>query len=149
MAHPFLEQLARGPMLGDGAMGTMLYDRGARLDQCLDALNEEQPEWVREVHLAYIRAGAEVIQTNTFGASAPRLADCGLEAHVREINFRGVKLAREAREISGQSVWLAGSVGPLGKRVRRGDELLAELAGDGVHRAAGSTLGSRGRSHHP
>ncbi len=128
MAHPFLERLAHGPVLSDGAMGTMLYARGARLDQCLDVLNLEQPEWVREVHLGYIRAGAEVIQTNTFGASAPRLADCGMQSRVREINFRGVKLAREAREISGQPVWLAGSVGPLGRRARRGDELLDEVA---------------------
>jgi methionine synthase / methylenetetrahydrofolate reductase(NADPH) len=128
MAHPFLERLARGPVLADGAMGTMLYARGARLDQCLDVLNLEQPDWVREVHLAYIRAGAAVIQTNTFGASAPRLADCGLQDRVREINFRGVKLAREAREISGQAVWLAGDVGPLGKRARRGDELRRDVA---------------------
>ena len=79
-------------------MGTMLYARGARLDQCLDVLNLEQPDWVREVHLAYIRAGAEVVQTNTFGASAPRLADCGLRDKTREINFRGVKLhARRGR----------------------------------------------------
>ncbi len=93
MAHPFLERLARGPVLADGAMGTMLHGRGARVDQCLDMLNLEQPEWVREIHLAYVRAGAEVIQTNTFGASAPRLVDFGLETRVREINFQGVKLA--------------------------------------------------------
>ncbi len=128
MAHPFLERLARGPVLSDGAMGTMLYARGARLDQCLDVLNLEQPDWVREVHLAYIRAGAEVIQTNTFGASATKLAECGMQDRVRELNFRGVKLAREAREISGQPVWLAGDVGPLGKRARRGDELLPDVA---------------------
>ena len=78
MDHPFLARLAQGPLLGDGAMGTMLHARGARLDQCLDALNLEQPDWVRDIHLAYIRAGAEIIQTNTFGASAPRLADFGL-----------------------------------------------------------------------
>jgi homocysteine S-methyltransferase len=128
MSHPFLERLQRGPLLADGAMGTMLHASGARVDQCLDALNLEQPDWVRDIHLAYLRAGAEVIQSNTFGASAPRLQEYGLAGQVREINFRGVKLAREAREISGQSVWLAGTVGPLGRRARRGDELREDVA---------------------
>ena len=128
MTHPFMERLRRGPLLADGAMGTMLLASGARLEQCLDALNLEQPDWVRDIHLAYIRAGAEVIQSNTFGASAPRLEEFGLAGQVRAINFRGVKLAREAREISGQSVWLAGTVGPLGRRARRGDELRVDVA---------------------
>jgi methionine synthase / methylenetetrahydrofolate reductase(NADPH) len=128
MTHPFMGRLRRGPLLADGAMGTMLLASGARLEQCLDALNLEQPDWVRDIHLAYIRAGAEVIQSNTFGASAPRLEEFGLAGQVREINFRGVKLAREAREISGQSVWLAGTVGPLGRRARRGDELRVDVA---------------------
>ncbi|MGQ9492117.1 MAG: bifunctional homocysteine S-methyltransferase/methylenetetrahydrofolate reductase [Anaerolineae bacterium] len=126
MSHPFLDRLARGPLLGDGAMGTMLHARGAAFDQCVEQLNLTQPDWVREIHLAYIRAGAEIIQTNTFAASRPRLTDFGLADQTREINFRGVKLAREAREISGQAVLIAGSVGPLGRRVRRGQQLLAE-----------------------
>ncbi len=128
MSHPFLDRLARGPVLGDGAMGTMLHARGAALDQCVEQLNLARPDWVRDIHLAYIRAGAEVIQTNTFAASRPRLTDFGLADQTREINFRGVKLAREAREISGQPVLIAGSVGPLGRRVRRGQQLLADAA---------------------
>jgi len=128
MAHPFRERLNRGPLLGDGAMGTMLHARGAALDQCLEQLNLTRPDWVREIHLAYIRAGAEIIQTNTFAASRPRLTDFGLADQTREINFRGVKLAREAREISGQGVLIAGSVGPLGRRVRRGQQLMVEAA---------------------
>lgn len=128
MTHPFLERLRRGPLLADGAMGTVLLASGARVEQCLDALNLEQPDWVRDIHLAYIRAGAEVIQTNTFGASAPRLEEYGFAGQVRDINFRGVKLAREAREISGKSVWLAGTIGPLGRRARRGDELRTDVA---------------------
>lgn len=128
MSHPFLDRLARGPVLGDGAMGTMLHARGAALDQCLEQLNLTRPDWVREIHLAYIRAGAEIIQTNTFAASRPKLTDFGLADQTREINFRGVKLAREAREISGQPVLIAGSVGPLGRRVRRGQQLLADVA---------------------
>ncbi len=128
MSHPFFDRLARGPILGDGAMGTMLHARGAALDQCLEQLNLTRPDWVREIHLAYIWAGAEIIQTNTFAASRPKLTDYGLADQTREINFRGVKLAREAREISGQDVLVAGSVGPLGRRVHRGQQLLVEAA---------------------
>ena len=117
MPHPFLDRLAQGPILGDGAMGTMLHARGAGLDRCLEEFNLTQPDWVREIHLAYIRAGAEIIQANTFGASRPRLAGFNLADKVRDINFRGVKLAREAREMSGQAVWIAGSVGPLGRTI--------------------------------
>ncbi len=128
MSHPFLDRLARGPILGDGALGTMLHARGAGLDRCVEEFNLTQPDWVREIHLAYIRAGAEVIQANTFGASRPRLAEFNLADKVREINFRGVKLAREAREMSGQAVWIAGSVGPLGKRAHTDGVLRAEAA---------------------
>ena len=120
MTHPFLDRLARGPILGDGAMGTMLHARGAALDQCLEELCLTHPDWVSDIHLGYIKAGAEIIQTNTFGGSRLRLMEYGLADKVREINFRGVKLAREAREISGQAAWIAGSVGPLGKRARSG-----------------------------
>ena len=128
MTHPFLDRLARGPILGDGAMGTMLHARGAALDQCLEELCLTHPDWVSDIHLGYIKAGAEIIQTNTFGGSRLRLVEYGLADKVREINFRGVKLAREAREISGQAVWIAGSVGPLGKRARSGGRLRQEEA---------------------
>lgn len=128
MPHPFLDRLARGPILADGALGTMLHARGAALDECLEQLNLTRPDWVREIHLAYIKAGADIIQTNTFGAGRPKLTDFGLADKTREINFQGVKLAREAREISGQAVLIAGSVGPLGRRVRRGSRLLAAAA---------------------
>jgi homocysteine S-methyltransferase len=131
MAHPFLERLARGPVLADGALGTLLRGRGVAPAQCLEEINLTQPDWVREIHLEYIRAGAEVIETNTFGANRLCLADYpGLDGRVRDINFRGVKLAREAREISGQAVWIAGAVGPLGKRAYRGGLLDAERAGE-------------------
>ncbi len=143
MTHPFLERLARGPILADGAMGTMLHGRGAALDQCLEELNLTQPGWVREIHLAYIKAGAEVIQTNTFSAGRPKLLDFGLGDKVREINFQGVKLAREAREISGQPVLIAGSVGPSGRRVRRGYQLLADAVA-AAHREQVSVLWEAG-----
>jgi methionine synthase I (cobalamin-dependent)/5,10-methylenetetrahydrofolate reductase len=137
MTHPFLVRLAAGPILGDGAMGTMLHSRGAALGQCLEELNLSRPDWVREIHLSYIRAGAEIIQTNTFAANRLRLMDDRLEDKVREINFRGVKLAREAREISGQPVWIAGSIGPLGRRARRGAGLEVALADEAFREQAG------------
>jgi methionine synthase I (cobalamin-dependent)/5,10-methylenetetrahydrofolate reductase len=120
MAHPFLERLGRGPVLGDGAMGTLLRSYGLRhagAAEAVEAYNLSQSDWVREAHLGYIRAGAELIEANTFAASRPHLAEHGgeLAARVRDINFRGVKLAREAREISGQPVWIGGTVGPLGR----------------------------------
>ena len=130
MSNPFLDRLSRGPILGDGALGTMLHARGASLEQCLEELNLTRPDWVREIHLGYIRAGAEVIQTNTFAANRLRLADANLAEKARDINFRGVKLAREAREISGQAVWIAGSVGPLGRRAHGSNGLREELAAD-------------------
>lgn len=143
MTHPFLARLAAGPILGDGAMGTMLHARGAALGQCLEELNLSRPDWVREIHLSYIRAGAEIIQTNTFAANRLRLMDERLEDRVREINFRGVKLAREAREISGQPVWIAGSIGPLGRRAHRGAGLEVALA-DEVFREQVSILWEAG-----
>ncbi|MFQ5860758.1 MAG: bifunctional homocysteine S-methyltransferase/methylenetetrahydrofolate reductase [Dehalococcoidia bacterium] len=112
----FLERLERGPVLGDGAVGTQLYARGGvTFDRCFDELNLSQPELVREIHLDYIRAGAEVIETNTFGANRFQLAAYGLATKVREINRQGVLLAREARNLGGRQVWIAGALGPLGK----------------------------------
>jgi methionine synthase I (cobalamin-dependent)/5,10-methylenetetrahydrofolate reductase len=112
--HPFLERLARGPLLADGAMGTELFRRGASSDQCLDALNLSLPELVQQVHRDYIAAGAELIETNTFGANRFRLESHGLANKVREINRAGAAIAREAREIMGEAVFVAGSIGPTG-----------------------------------
>ncbi len=137
MAHPFLERLARGPLLADGATGTMLHSRGAALDASVEDLNLTQPDWVREIHLGYIQAGAEIIQTNTFAATRLRLSETGLADRTRDINFRGVKLAREAREISGQPVWIAGSVGPLGRRARRNGLIVPEVAREAYHEQIG------------
>jgi len=113
--HPFLQRLRRGPLLGDGAMGTQLHARGVPFERCFDELNLSEPQMVEDIHRAYIRAGAEVIETNTFGANPIRLARHGLEDKVRDINFRAVKIARGAREISGEPVFLGGSVGPIGQ----------------------------------
>ena len=98
-------------------MGTQLHARGVSFERSFDELNLTEPKIVEEIHRAYISAGAELIETNTFGANRIKLARHGLEGRVRDINFRAVKLAREAREISGEPVFLAGSVGPIGQQL--------------------------------
>jgi methionine synthase I (cobalamin-dependent)/5,10-methylenetetrahydrofolate reductase len=115
MLDPFLERLKKGAMLCDGAMGTLLYSRGIGFEQPFDELNLSKPEMVQKVHQDYIKAGAEIIETNTFGANRFRLGAHGLQAKVKEINSKGAKLAREAREIEGEPVFVAGSIGPLGR----------------------------------
>jgi homocysteine S-methyltransferase len=114
MAQPFLDRLSRGAVLCDGAMGTQLYSHGRDFDECFDELNLTQPDVVREIHLSYIEAGAEIIETNTYGANRFKLEQFGLADQVRTINHRGMKLAREAREIAGTNTLIAGAVGPLG-----------------------------------
>jgi methionine synthase I (cobalamin-dependent)/5,10-methylenetetrahydrofolate reductase len=115
MPAPFLERLSERPLLGDGAMGTMLYARGVPLDACFDVLNVNEPKVVQGIHAEYIQAGADWIETNTFSANRFKLAVHGLSARVREINVRGVKLARDVRETMGRDVFVLGSMGPLGK----------------------------------
>jgi len=115
MPAPFLERLSERPLLGDGAMGTMLYARGVPLDACFDVFNVNEPKIVQAIHAEYIQAGADWIETNTFGANRFKLAVHGLSARVREVNLRGAKLARDVRETMGRDVFVLGSVGPLGK----------------------------------
>ena len=98
----------------DGAMGTMLYAKGVFINQCYDELNLKAPDLVREVHAAYAKSGAEVLETNTFGASRVKLSQYGLESQVREINRSA---ARIAREVAGDDHLVAGAVGPLGVRI--------------------------------
>src|SRR5258708_4674090 len=111
---PFLERLQQRPLLGDGGMGTQLYARGISYEQCLEALNLADPELVKTIHLRYVAAGADIIETNTFGANRYRLAAYGLAQKVRDVNRSGAKLAREVRELSELPLFLAGSIGPLG-----------------------------------
>jgi homocysteine S-methyltransferase len=105
------------PLLGDGAMGTMLNARGTGFDQCFDALNLTQPGLVAEIHHAYIDAGSQVITTNTFGANRYKLAAHGLDTDVPKINWDGVELARQVVIASSKDVLVAGDVGPLGVRL--------------------------------
>jgi len=116
-SSPFLDRIARGPILADGGMGTMLYNRGISFDHCFDALNLTHRDTVLGIHQDYIRAGAQLIETNTFGGNRIRLAQHGLEDKIRDINYHGARIAREARDIMGADVLVAGSVGPLGKNL--------------------------------
>src|SRR5215471_21579320 len=128
MEHPLLNLLRERPLLCDGAMGSLLYARGVTYEQCFDALNLTQPEVITNIHSEYISAGAEVIETTSFGANRAKLEAYNLGDRVREINFRAVRLAREAREISGQPIFVAGAVGPTGRPLQAPDEhRLSEL----------------------
>src|SRR5499433_290931 len=115
MASDFLTRLQKAPVLCDGAMGTLLYGKGIFINRCYDELNLSQPELIRGIHQEYLQAGAEVIETNTFGANAFRLSRHGFADKVQEINLTGARLARGA--IKEREVFVAGSVGPLGIRI--------------------------------
>ena len=108
---PFLDALARGGLVFDGAMGTALYERGVLYTQSFDQVSLARPELVRQVHESYLRAGADLLSTNSFGANRFRLAAHGLEAEVEPINRAAVALARE---IAGDAAYVGGSIGPTG-----------------------------------
>lgn len=109
----FNERLKNAILIADGAMGSMLHEAVGG-HRCFDELNATEPEAVFRVHQAYIEAGAQIIETNTFGANRMKLALMGLGDEVARLNSRGVKIAREARESAAREVLIAGSVGPLG-----------------------------------
>jgi homocysteine S-methyltransferase len=113
-AQEFREQLSHRVMVADGAMGTMLYSRGVFINRCFDELNLSSPDMVRQIHQEYVKAGAEILETNTFGASRPRLAAFGMAEKTRDINRAAVRLAREAAK---DGPFVAGAVGPLGVRI--------------------------------
>ena len=108
---PFLEALKEGALVFDGAMGTALYDKGLLYSSCLDAASADRPDMVRDVHEAYLRAGAEVHSTNTFGANRFRLRTHGIESRVAELNHAAVAIARE---VIGDGGYVVGSMGPTG-----------------------------------
>jgi methionine synthase I (cobalamin-dependent)/5,10-methylenetetrahydrofolate reductase len=109
----FEQRLRDSVLIADGAMGTMLYE-ALGPQRCTDELNATRAEAVFRIHMAYLDAGAHIIETNTFGANRNKLAAVGLEDRVAELNHRGVKIAREAREAAKHEVLIAGSIGPLG-----------------------------------
>jgi methionine synthase / methylenetetrahydrofolate reductase (NADH) len=111
---PFAEALQERVLVCDGAMGTMLYSRGVFINKSFDALNLAQPDLVEDVHREYVRAGADVLETNTFGANRIKLGSFGLADKLKDINIAGVRLARRA---AGDRAYVAGSIGPLGIRI--------------------------------
>jgi len=110
----FRDQLGRRVLVADGAMGTVLYARGVFINRCFDELCLSAPDMVRQIHREYVKAGAEIIETNTFGATRPRLASFGVGEKLADINRAAVRLAREA---AGDEAFVAGAVGPLGLRI--------------------------------
>jgi methionine synthase / methylenetetrahydrofolate reductase(NADPH) len=109
----FNDRLKNSILIADGAMGSLLHETVGAV-RCFDELNTTEPEAVFRVHQAYIEAGAQIIETNTFGANRFKLAPIGLGDDVQRLNSRGVKIAREARESAAREVLIAGSIGPLG-----------------------------------
>ena len=107
----FLEAIDQRVLVCDGAMGTMLYGKGIFLNRCFDELNLTQPDLVAEVHQAYVRAGADVIETNTFGANRMKLGAFGLAERTHAINLQGARIARHAAR---DQLYVAGAIGPLG-----------------------------------
>jgi methionine synthase I (cobalamin-dependent)/5,10-methylenetetrahydrofolate reductase len=115
MAADLLTRIKQSPALCDGAMGTLLYAKGIFINRSYDELNLSQPDLIRAIHHDYLQAGAEIVETNTFGANSFRLGRHSLADKVRDINLSGARLAREAAKSF--DVWVAGSVGPLGTRI--------------------------------
>ena len=115
--NQFKQKLTQSPLLMDGAMGTQLHNRGVSIDQSFDALNYRQPAVVAEIHRAYIDAGADIIETNSFGANRFKLAEYSFQDDVKIFNQAAVAIARRVITGSFKEVLLAGSVGPLGVRL--------------------------------
>lgn len=115
MTSPFIKALEQRPLLTDGAMGTLLYDRGASPESSFEQLNVARQDLVQQIHIDYINAGADVIETNSFSGNRFRLQSFALEDKVWDFNVWAAKVARNAREIAGQPVFVAGSVGPTGR----------------------------------
>lgn len=114
MKVDFRKKLESEVILADGAIGTELYRRGIFINQCYDHLNIVRGDIVKKIHREYVEAGAEIIETNTFGANRIKLLPFGLEGEVKEINIAGAKIARE---VAGDAVYVAGAIGPLGKEL--------------------------------
>jgi homocysteine S-methyltransferase len=114
MLKPFIEALDDRVLVCDGAMGTMLYAKGVFINKSFDALNVTQPDLVAEVHQEYVRAGADIVETNTFGANRIKLGSFGLAERLRAINEQGAKIARHAAR---EQAYVAGAIGPLGIRI--------------------------------
>ncbi|MCI0343444.1 MAG: bifunctional homocysteine S-methyltransferase/methylenetetrahydrofolate reductase [Planctomycetales bacterium] len=136
----FLERLRRGILVGDGAMGTLLHERGFPFTVCFEELSLAHPEAVRAVHLDYVAAGAHVIETNSFGANRDRLARRGSSAAPRDVNLAAARLAREA---AGTGVFVAGAMGPL-TPPRPGESPLPDAQREEIFREQAQALAEGG-----
>jgi len=114
----FRQRLTERPLLADGGLGTLLFSRGIPQRACLDELATTRPDLIGAIHREYLEAGAELIETATFGANRVRLAPYGLAADAHRLNRRAAQVAREARDVAGRDVLVAGSIGPLGAPTR-------------------------------
>ena len=138
MQPPFLEALDSRVLVCDGAMGTMLYAKGVFINRSFDALNVTSPDLVGEVHQEYVRAGADIIETNTFGANRTKLGTFGLGDRLHAINVEGARIARLA---AGGRAYVAGSVGPLCIRIEPGEDRRHEARDAFVEQARGLVAG--------
>jgi homocysteine S-methyltransferase len=132
----FRDRLAGGPLLADGAMGTLLFSRGIPQRAVLDDLVATRPDLIGAIHREYLDVGADIIETATFGANRVRLAPHGLADRAGRLARRGAQLAREARDVAGRDVLVAGSIGPLGPPTRE----ILHLPGDAVRAAFRETI---------
>ncbi len=136
--QPLLERLKQQPLLADGAMGTMLHQTGVPMNTCFDLLNLTDPARVANIHRAFIDAGAELIETNTFSANRFKLAGYGAADQVAAINSTAVKLAQRVIEASFKPVYIAGSVGPLGIHLAPYGRIQPEQAFDAFREQIGA-----------
>jgi methionine synthase I (cobalamin-dependent)/5,10-methylenetetrahydrofolate reductase len=141
--HTAVDRLfAGGRVLGDGAMGTMLYARGIFINRCYDELNLSQPDTIAAIHTEYLQSGAEIIETNTFGANSFRLERFGLRDKVRDINLAGIRIARQCvdqmRDKQASDAFVAGAIGPLGVRL----EPLGKIGLDEARAAFAEQIGA-------
>jgi methionine synthase I (cobalamin-dependent)/5,10-methylenetetrahydrofolate reductase len=128
MRNAFLATLDQRPLLCDGALGTLLHERGVPADACLEALSLDEPSLLLQVHSDYIEAGADIIETNTFGANSVKLACFGLDGRQQELNRRAVEVAREAADQTPRPVFVAGAMGPLDVGLPGGESVTLKKA---------------------
>lgn len=133
----FIEELENRVILFDGAMGTMLYSRGIFINQCYDHVNLTNPRLIKEIHASYANAGADVLQTNTFGANPFKLSKHGLRESLEAINYQGAKLARD---VARDQLYVAGSIGPLGVKIEPWGKLSSEEAREAFREQAQALL---------
>lgn len=142
MTNAFIQALKQKPILADGAIGTLLYARGASPETSFEQLNLSNRDLVQQVHVDYLNAGAEIITTNSFSGNRYKLENFGLEKEVWNINLWSAKIARTAREIAGQEAFIAGSVGPTGKLLPPvGDTKIEDLETAFKHQMEGLLAG--------